>query len=75
MNKPTIIVIGLGWSSVGFITHIDTNKYNVEVYSPDNKFVYTPLLAQNIKHNKVLTLDGSDINNRIKYNRIERDGI
>lgn len=75
MNKPTIIVIGLGWSSVGFITHIDTNKYNVEVYSPDNKFVYTPLLAQNIKHNKVLTLDGSDINNRIQYKNREIKNI
>jgi len=67
MPTPKILIIGLGWASASFIKTIDTDKYDVEVFSLDNKFVYTPLLPQNIKQNNTLTLNGTDINNRIKF--------
>ena len=44
IGKPKILVIGLGWASVAFIQTIDTNKFDVEIFSLDGKFVYTPLL-------------------------------
>lgn len=67
MSKPTIIVIGLGWGSASFIKNINTDKYNVKVYSINNKFIYTPLLAQNIKNNKALVLHGKDINDEVIF--------
>lgn len=67
MEKPTILIIGLGWASVAFLKTIDTSIYNVEVYSLDNTFTYTPYLAQNILHNKNLSLEGKDINKEVKY--------
>ena len=47
-----ILIVGSGWASAAFIKNIDTNKYNLSVVSPSNKFIYTPLLANSIrKHN------------------------
>ena len=66
-GKPKILVIGLGWASVAFIQTIDTNKFDVEIFSLDGKFVYTPLLAQNIKEPKQLTLDGKDISSEVSF--------
>lgn len=43
MKKP-----GLGWASASFIKTINTDKFDIRLYSK-NHFVYTPLLAQNIK--------------------------
>ena len=67
IGKPKILVIGLGWASVAFIQTIDTNKFDVEIFSLDGKFVYTPLLAQNIKEPKQLTLDGKDISSEVSF--------
>lgn len=69
--KEQITIIGLGWGSVGFIQNINTDVYDVEVFSLDNKFIYTPLLAQNIKQNKTLSLEGNEINEYIKYTKQE----
>jgi hypothetical protein len=43
-EKQTIVVLGSGWSSVAFLSDIDTNKYNVYIVSPRNYFLFTPLL-------------------------------
>lgn len=67
MEKPKIIIVGLGWACAAFLQTIDTSKFDVEVYSADSKFVYTPLLAQNAKQQKELTLHGKDINNRVQF--------
>jgi len=70
-NKKTICVIGLGWASTGFLKNIDTKKYNVHVISKNSSFLYTPLLAQNIKNNRNLELEIDDINNNINYTKDE----
>ena len=51
MDKQNIHIIGSGWASIGFLKHIDTNKYNVTVISDNLKFCYTPLLAYNCTNN------------------------
>jgi NADH dehydrogenase FAD-containing subunit len=71
MKKPKVIVIGLGWGCASFLKTIDTTKYDVEVYSLENNFVYTPLLAQNAKCSKKLTIKGKDINNKVKFKQME----
>jgi NADH:ubiquinone reductase (non-electrogenic) len=71
MEKPKVIVIGLGWGCASFLKTIDTSKYDVKVYSLDNNFVYTPLLAQNTKHSKELTIKGTDINDKVKFENRE----
>lgn len=62
--KKKVLIVGLGWGSAGFLKSIDTDKYNIEVYSIDD-FIYTPLLAQNIKYNKNLLLNAKQINNNV----------
>ena len=69
--KQQIRIVGLGWASVGFIQNINTDIYDVEVFSLDSQFVYTPLLAQNIKQSKTLTLIGSEIKESITYTNRE----
>ena len=64
-KKEKIIVVGFGWGSVNFLKYIDTDKYDVEVISKNKSFLYTPLLARNIKDNKNLELDINNINNKI----------
>ena len=64
-KKKKIIVVGFGWGSVNFLKYIDTDIYDIEVISKNKSFVYTPLLARNIKDNKNLELDVNDINNKI----------
>ena len=64
-KKKKIIIIGFGWGSVNFLKYINTDIYDVLVISNNKSFVYTPLLAQNIKDNKNLELDINDINNKI----------
>lgn len=71
INKETICIIGLGWGSAGFLKYIDTKKYNVHVISKNSSFVYTPLLAQNIKNNRNLKLEIKDINNNINHTQNE----
>lgn len=61
-----ILLIGSGWASSEFIKNIDTKKYKISVISPSNKFVYTPLLANNIKNNTNLEINIESLN-EIKY--------
>ena len=78
---PQILIIGSGWGSASFLKNIDTNKYDVSVISPTNKFTYTPLLANNIKNetkldiyieklNKLIFHKGCVNNIDIKKNKI-----
>ena len=67
MQKDKIVVIGFGWASIGLLQHIDMNQYEIILISKDNKFVYTPLLAQNIKNNYDLTIPISDMNKSITF--------
>ena len=56
MEKEKIVVVGFGWASIGFLQYIDDNLYDIVVLSKDDKFVYSPLLAQNVKQNYDLTI-------------------
>jgi len=66
-----IAVIGSGWGSSSFIKYIDKDKYDVKVISPNNHFIYTPLLANNIKNKSNIVVDINNIsvnnNGKIKY--------
>ena len=64
--KEKIHIIGSGWGCVGFIKHIDNNKYEVHVISKTDSFTYTPLLANNILNNYNLNTKLININNNIK---------
>lgn len=64
--KEKITIVGLGWASAGFLKTINTDLYDVEIFSLDSNFVYTPLLAQNIKDSRRLSIHGNQINHRIK---------
>ena len=75
MDKKKIIVIGFGWGSINFLKYINTDIYDVLVISKNKSFVYTPLLAQNIKDNKNLELDINDINNKISFIENEVNNI
>jgi len=66
-TKPDITIIGFGWGSIGFLQDIDTDKYNITVISDKDSFVYTPLLAQNVKHARALTIPISKLNKHIHY--------
>lgn len=57
MSKKNIYIVGFGWASLGFLKEIDTTTYNVYIISKSDTFYYTPLLAQNIKHNHKVTFD------------------
>jgi NADH:ubiquinone reductase (non-electrogenic) len=70
-NKKNIYVIGSGWGSSAFIKHIDTNKYNVIVISKTEQFLYTPLLANNIKNDLDLESNINNINNKIEFEQNE----
>ncbi|KAF8201148.1 pyridine nucleotide-disulfide oxidoreductase-domain-containing protein [Mycena galopus ATCC 62051] len=43
-QKKTIVVLGSGWGATSFLNTLDTNDYNVVVVSPQNYFLFTPLL-------------------------------
>lgn len=69
--KKNIYIIGSGWGCTSFIKHIDTNKYNVVVISKTQDFLYTPLLANNIKNDLDLETDITNINNKIEFEKNE----
>ena len=69
MNQTNITIVGFGWASIGFLQDIDTRKYNVTIISDHDSFVYTPLLAQNVKNNRDITIPLSSLNKRITFNR------
>jgi NADH dehydrogenase FAD-containing subunit len=43
-EKQRVVVLGSGWASLSFISEVDTDKYDVTVISPQNYFLFTPLL-------------------------------
>jgi len=65
--KKNIIIIGFGWSSIGFVQYINTSKYNVTLISKSDYFLYTPLLAQNVKYNRDLTISSKQLNKDILF--------
>lgn len=69
MESNNIVVIGFGWASIGFIQNIDTSKYNVTLISKTDHFLYTPLLAQNIKQNRKLTIHTKQLNKKFYFKK------
>ena len=67
MSKENITIVGLGWGSLGFIQTIDTSKYNVLLISNNGAFLYTPLLAQNVKHKRNLKITAKEIQKKFDY--------
>ena len=65
--KQDIIIVGFGWSSASFIKNIDTDIYNVKVISPNDNFIYTPLLANGIKKDLKLDIKYYEINNKVNF--------
>lgn len=57
-----IYIIGSGWAASNFIKNIDTTKYEVYVISPTENFIYTPLLANNIKNSNNLAINVNNLN-------------
>ena len=69
--KQKVIIVGFGWASLGFLNNIDYNKFNIELYSKNRTFNYTPFLAQAItdkKYDKLLTRDINSFSKISFYN-------
>jgi NADH:ubiquinone reductase (H+-translocating) len=45
IHRPTIVVLGSGWSAHALLKVADTYKLRIIVVSPSNHFVFTPMLA------------------------------
>ncbi|KAI9493268.1 pyridine nucleotide-disulfide oxidoreductase-domain-containing protein [Zychaea mexicana] len=43
-EKPRLVIIGSGWGAVSVLRNLDKDKFNVTVISPNNYFLFTPLL-------------------------------
>lgn len=43
-TKQKLVIIGGGWGAVGILKHLDRDEYHVTVVSPDNYFLFHPLL-------------------------------
>ena len=67
MEKEKIVLVGYGWAALGFLQYINTNQYHVQLISKDNKFVYSPLLAQNVKNNYDLTIPIDDLKKNVDF--------
>ncbi|CAM9427994.1 unnamed protein product [Chrysoparadoxa australica] len=44
-DKPRIVILGTGWGSHAMLKSIDATKYDVTTVSPNNFFLFTPMLA------------------------------
>lgn len=53
-DRESITIIGLGWGAIGFLKHINTNYYQVYLFSDRPYFTYTPLLPESIFNEKTL---------------------
>ncbi|KAG0670820.1 hypothetical protein C6P43_002837 [Kluyveromyces marxianus] len=42
--KPKLVILGSGWASVGLLKNLTPGDYDVTVVSPQNYFLFTPLL-------------------------------
>ncbi|XP_049848674.1 uncharacterized protein LOC126316430 [Schistocerca gregaria] len=45
INRPKVVIIGSGWGGMSVLRKLHTDKYNVTMVSPNNYFLFTPLLA------------------------------
>jgi NADH:ubiquinone reductase (H+-translocating) len=45
VHRPTVVVLGSGWSAHALLKVADTYKLRIIVVSPSNHFVFTPMLA------------------------------
>ncbi|PRQ53020.1 putative NADH:ubiquinone reductase (non-electrogenic) [Rosa chinensis] len=43
-KKKKVVVLGTGWAGVSFLKNLKSSSYDVEVVSPHNYFLFTPLL-------------------------------
>ncbi|BGP29130.1 hypothetical protein JCM10296v2_000868 [Rhodotorula toruloides] len=43
-DKKRLVIVGGGWGSVGILQHLDPGAWHVTVVSPDNYFLFHPLL-------------------------------
>lgn len=43
-HKPKLVVLGTGWGSVGLLKQLNPGAYHVSVISPQNHFLFTPML-------------------------------
>lgn len=43
-DKPRLVILGSGWGAVAMLNKLDTSKYNVTLISPNNHFLFTPML-------------------------------
>lgn len=51
-DRESITIIGLGWGAIGFLKYINTNYYQVYLFSDRPYFTYTPLLPESIFNEK-----------------------
>lgn len=42
--KPKLVILGSGWASVGLLKNLKKGDYDITVISPQNYFLFTPLL-------------------------------
>lgn len=42
--KKKVVILGTGWGGISVLKNLDSTKYDVQVVSPRNYFVFTPLL-------------------------------
>ncbi|KAJ3042930.1 hypothetical protein HDV00_006237 [Rhizophlyctis rosea] len=46
LDKPRLVVLGSGWAAVGLLKDLEPNGYYTVVVSPQNYFLFTPLLPE-----------------------------
>ena len=68
-DKQSIVVVGNGIAGTTFVKHINNNKYDITVISPNPNCVYTPLLPYKsiINNNIIISKDVRDIKKDISY--------
>lgn len=47
-SKPRIVIVGTGWGGYTLCNALDKDKYDVQVISPSNHFLFTPLLPSSV---------------------------
>ncbi|KAJ1024401.1 hypothetical protein NDA18_004568 [Ustilago nuda] len=43
-GKERLVIVGGGWAAVGLLKSLDSEKYNVTLISPNNYYLFNPLL-------------------------------
>ncbi|KAK9489311.1 hypothetical protein V1508DRAFT_428419 [Lipomyces doorenjongii] len=44
LTKPHLVILGSGWGAVAVLKNINPNDYHITVISPQNHFLFTPML-------------------------------